>query len=124
MTDDPMQRARAMLAQAPSWQELRRQLDAGDLTHRLGSGAVADLLGEWQQQEAARLGDPELIAELRFWAEGGGYAGHMRGYNAVPPVVLVEEAGRRGWFVRRLGSGGAVVNAPHGKPLVIKALLG
>jgi hypothetical protein len=124
MYDDPMQRARAMLAEAPSWQELRRRLDAAGLTQRLGGGAVTALLAEWQRHEAAGLADAALTAELRHWAEGGGYAEHMRGYNAVPPTVLVEEARRRGWFVRPLGSGGAVVNAPDGRPLVIKALLG
>lgn len=123
MTDDPMRHARALLAEAPSWQELRRRLDAAGLMRRLGSAALSELLGEWQRREAAGLDDAALAADLRFWAEGGDYAGHMRGYNAVPPALLVEEARRRGWFVRPLGSGGAVVNAPGGRPLVIRALV-
>ncbi len=122
MIDDAMHRARAMLSAAPSWQELRRRLDADGLTNRLGAGALDVLLGEWHRKTAAELDDATLAGELRFWAEGGGYDSHLQGYNALPPAVLVDEAARRDWFVRRLGSG-ALVNAPDGKPLVIKAVV-
>lgn len=123
MTHDPMQRARILLAGAPSWHELRRQLDAEGLGHRLGSAALDLLLLEWHRREAASLSPDGLAGELAFWAGGGGFASHLKGYNAVPPAVLIDEARRRGWFVRPLGSGGAVVNAPDGRPLVVRGLV-
>lgn len=124
MTDDPLRKARSMLTQARSWHELRRRLDAEGLIQRLGSAAMVALLTEWHQREAAALDDTALIEELEFWAAGGRRAEHMRGYNAVPPLVLVEEARARGWFVRHLQSGSAIVNPPDGKPLQIKPVVG
>lgn len=120
MIDDPMQRARRLLADAPSWQELKRQLDTDGIVNRIGAAGVERLLAEWHGNEVAGLDDVALTQELGFWADGGSYDRHLKGYNALPPAVLIDEASRRGWFVRSLGSGGTVVNAPEGKPLVVR----
>lgn len=120
--DDPMSRALTLLAGAPSWHELKRSLDETGLSIRIDPAGLDALLAAWHRKEVAALSDEELVAEISFWAEGGGYAEHMRGYFAVPPRILVEEAGNRTWFVAPLGSGGAIVNAPGGRPLVVRSL--
>lgn len=121
MMEDVLGRARALFAQSASWHDLRRRLDEAGLSQRLGAAALDDLLAAWHAQEAGKLTDPALAEELGFWAGGGGYADHLKGYNAIPPAVLVADARRRGWFVKTLDSGGVVVNAPAGRPLVLKA---
>lgn len=72
-----------------------------------------------QARAAWRLDDARLQAELAHWAEGKGYADHLDGFNALSPRALVDEAERRGWFVRRLGNIKALVNPPDGRPLAI-----
>lgn len=124
MMDDLLGRARALMAQSASWHDLRRRLDDADLTYRLGVAALNDLLAEWHDREAAALTDGALAEELGFWADGGTFATHLKGYNATPPTVLVEQARSRGWFVKPLGSGGVIVNAPTGRPLVVRGLVG
>ncbi len=123
MMDDLLGRARALLAQSATWHDLRRRLDDADLTYRLGVGGLDILLVEWHEREAAALTDSALADELAFWAEGGSFASHLKGYSATPPAILVEQARLRGWFVKPLGSGGAIVNAPTGRPLVIRSLV-
>jgi len=118
---DPIrERAMTLLARAPTWHELRRALEAEGLIDRLGGAGMQALLAEWHERAAAALSDVELRIELGFWAEGGTYAAHLRGFQAIPPAVLVSQARARGWFVRQGASGKAIVNPPGARPLVVQ----
>ena len=101
------------------WQELKRRMDADGVTERIGPDGVQAVLSHWHRTEARNLTDVLLTAELRFWANGGRYTVHVRGFNAVRPQALVDEAGRRGWFVREMARGGWVVNPPDSQPLFL-----
>jgi hypothetical protein len=81
------------------------------------------LLLEWHQREAAAMTDAQLTEELAFWSDGGTYNSHLKGFSATPPAMLVEQARHRGWFVKPLDSGGAVVNPPGGRPLVVRGVV-
>jgi len=118
---DPIwERATTLLARAPTWHELRRALEAEGLVDRLGGAGMQALLDVWHARAAAALTDVELRIELGFWAGGGTYAAHLRGFQAIPPTVLVAQARARGWFVRQGASGKAIVNPPGARPLVIQ----
>lgn len=104
------------------WQELKRRMDAAGLTEKIGPDGMHAVLDHWHRTGARRLSDPVLAAELHFWSDGGGYDTHVRGFNAVRPRSLVDEAGRRGWFVREIARGGWVVNPPDGQPLYLPAV--
>ncbi len=79
------ERAVQLLARAPTWHELRRALDSEGLVDRLGAAGMQFLLEEWHRRAANALNDIELRIELGFWAEGGGYAEHLKGFQAIPP---------------------------------------
>lgn len=115
-------RARALdlIERAPTWHEYRRCLDAEGLVDRLGADGLLDLLDVWHRRAAQKLSDVELRIELCFWAGGGGYAEHLRGFQAIPPAILVAQAEARSWFVRIGSSGVAVVNPPGTRPLTIR----
>jgi hypothetical protein len=113
-------RALQLLAEAPTWHELRRVLDAEGLVDRLGAAGMQALLEEWHRRAAKALNDIELRIELSFWAEGGSYAEHLKGFQAISPDALVAEARARGWFVRVGESGRAIVNPPGARPLVVR----
>lgn len=117
LEDSIRERAWQLLGRAPTWHELKRMLDAEGLTDRLGAAGMQDLLAAWHARAAAELTDAQLQDELGFWAEGGSYATHLKGFQAVPAAALVEAARSRGWFVRSGASGGAIVNPPGGRPL-------
>ena len=106
---------------AEVWQELKRRLDAAGLTERIGPEGLQVTLSHWHRTEARKLTDTLLTAELRFWANGGRYADHVRGFNAVRPHALIDEATRRRWFVRSMARGGWVVNPPDSQPLFLPA---
>lgn len=114
------ERAVQLLARAPTWHELRRALESEGLVDRLGAAGMQFLLEEWHRRAANALNDIELRIELGFWAEGGGYAEHLKGFQAIPPTALVAAARARGWFVRIGESGRAIVNPPGAKPLVVR----
>lgn len=110
--------ALALVEEHDTWQALRAALEEGGLAARLGAAGLERVLAAWQGRAAWRLTDAQLAQELAFWADGGTYAGHLSGFNAIAPAALVGEAERRGWFVRRLGPK-ALVNPPEGKPLAV-----
>lgn len=114
------ERAVQLLARSPTWHELRRALESEGLVDRLGAAGMQSLLEEWHRRAANALNDIELRIELGFWAEGGGYAEHLKGFQAIPPMALVAAARARGWFVRIGESGRAIVNPPGAKPLVVR----
>lgn len=114
------ERAEELLARAATWHDYRRLLEAEGLPDRLGPEGIQAMLAEWTRRAAAALADAELRAELAFWADGGTYAAHLRGYQAIPPAELVEQARARGWFVRVGASGTAIVNPPEGRPLTLR----
>ena len=114
------ERALDLIERAPTWHEYRRLLDSEGLIDRLGADGMLAILDEWHSRAAVALTDVELRIELGFWAEGGGYAEHLKGFQAIPPTHLVAQAQVRGWFVRVGSSGNAVVNPPGARPLVIK----
>lgn len=118
---EALAKALLLLDGAGTWHELRRSLDEQGLTPNLRPEDTLVLLDAWHKRAAATLDDPTLIRELTFWADGGSFDAHLDGWQAVRPAALVEEAARRGWFVRRLASG-AVVNPPGSKPLMLRAL--
>lgn len=118
---EALSKALLLLDGAGTWHELRRSLDEQTLTPRLSPDDTQTLLDAWHKRQAARLDDATLTRELAFWADGGTFDSHLDGWQATRPAALVDEAARRGWFVRRLASG-AVVNPPEGKPLMLKAL--
>lgn len=117
--DAVRERAMELVERAPTWHEYRRLLDLEGLVDRLGADGMLAVLDHWHCRAAAALSDVELRIELGFWAEGGGYAEHLKGFQAIPPTHLVAQAQARGWFVRVGGSGNAVVNPPGARPLVI-----
>lgn len=114
------ERAEELLARAANWHEYRRLLEAEGLLDRLGPEGIQAMLAAWNARAAAALSDAELRVELGFWADGGSYAAHLRGYQAIPPAELVEQARARGWFVRVGASGTALVNPPEGRPLTLR----
>lgn len=118
---EALTKALLLLDGAGTWHELRRSLDEQVLTPRLSAADFQTLLDAWHKRQAARLDDAALARELAFWADGGTFDAHLDGWQATRPSALVEDAARRGWFVRRLASG-AVVNPPNGAPLMLKAL--
>lgn len=118
---EALSKALLLLDGAGTWHELRRSLDEQTLSPRLGPEDTQTLLDAWHKRQAARFDDAALIRELAFWADGGSFEAHLDGWQATRPAALVDEAARRGWFVRRLPSG-AVVNPPQGKPLMVKGL--
>lgn len=122
MNDDLYDQALTMLANAASWHDLRRQLDGAELLGPLGSARMDRLLLAWHRKQADELTDVALADEIRFWADGGSYASHLRGYQAPPPAVLIDSARARGWFCKPLGSGGVIVNPPEGRPLVLRTV--
>lgn len=108
-----------LLAGAGTWHELRQSLTERSLDTALSAADMDALLAAWHRRCAAALSDQALTQELRYWHDGGTFADHLEGFQAVPPEALVAEAAHRDWFVRTLGSG-AVVNPPDGKPLMIR----
>ncbi|EKV32601.1 hypothetical protein C882_2680 [Caenispirillum salinarum AK4] len=102
-----------------TWQALRAALEREGLASAIGSAGIEDILRAWQARAAWRMDDAQLKVELSHWADGLGYAEHLDGFNAISPRALVDEAERRGWFVRRLGPAKALVNPPDGRPLAI-----
>lgn len=114
------ERAMELIERAPTWHEYRRLLESEGLVDRLGADGMLSVLDRWHGRAAAALSDVELRIELGFWAEGGGYAEHLKGFQAIPPTHLVAQAQARGWFVKVGGSGNAVVNPPGARPLVIR----
>ncbi|MBN2752617.1 MAG: hypothetical protein JXQ84_07900 [Rhodospirillaceae bacterium] len=114
------ERAMDLLGRAPTWHELRRALDNEGLVDRLTAAGMQALLHEWHRHAAEGLTDIELRIELGFWSDGGSYAAHLRGFQAIPPTALVAQARVRGWFVRVGTSGTAIVNPPGARPMVIQ----
>lgn len=110
--------ALALVDEHDTWQALRAALEERHLAARIGAGGLEQVLAAWQARAAWRLTDGQLAQEVAHWAGGGSYADHLHGFNAVAPTVLVAEAERRGWFVRRLGPK-ALINPPDGKPLAV-----
>jgi hypothetical protein len=121
MTASPLEEARRLLQGAGTWHEFKTSLDERRLDLALGPMDMDLLRREWQALQAQRMDDPLLTRELAFWADGGSYDTHLDGFQALSAGALLDEAERRGWFVRRLASG-AVVNAPTGKPLMLRGL--
>lgn len=118
-TESPdLHAALALVDEHDTWQALRAALEERRLAARLGAAGIEQVLAAWQAKAAWRLSDGQLAQELAHWAGGGTYADHLAGFNAVSPAVLVAEAERRAWFVRRLGVK-ALVNPPDGKPLAV-----
>ncbi len=121
MTLSPVEDARRLLQGAGTWHEFKTSMSERRLDLALGPMDMDLLRREWQALQAQRMDDNTLTCELRFWAEGGSYDSHLDGFQALSPGALLDEADRRGWFVRRLASG-ALVNAPTGKPLMLRSL--
>lgn len=113
-----MESALFLVEEHDTWQALRAALEERGLAARIGAAGLEQVLSAWQARAAWRLTDAQLAQELAHWAGGGTYAAHLQGFNAPAPAVLVAEAERRGWFVRRLGPK-ALVNPPDAKPLAV-----
>ncbi len=105
-----------LIAASDSWQGLKSKLEALGLTERMGADGMAEVARAWSMMAATALTDPQLISELRHWADGLGYREHLQGFEAIPPEVLAQEARRRGWFVRDMPS--ALLVSPPGVPPV------
>ncbi|MQX37665.1 hypothetical protein GHC57_14165 [Roseospira navarrensis] len=106
---------------AESWPALREALEADGLAKRLGADGMQRLAEVWRQRAVRALDDAALVAEVRFWADGGDLPQHPDGFRAPLPADLAAEAERRGWFVRPLAGGGWVVNAPDRAPATLPA---
>lgn len=118
---DAMIEALKLLGGAGTWHELRRSLGDRKLDQMLSPAEMQDLLTAWHERRAAELDDDTLVSELAFWADGGTFETHLEGWQAVDPAALIDAAKHRGWFVRQL-PGGAIVNPPTRKPLVLRNL--
>lgn len=121
MSESPYAEAQRLLSGAGTWHEFRASLTERALDLQLGAADLDDLRMQWLARQASHLTDDALVRELKFWSDGGSYDQHLDGYKAINPGTLLDQAEQRGWFVRRLASG-AVVNAPDGKPLMLKGL--
>lgn len=113
--------AQGLLAGAGTWHEFKTSLLERRLDLELSPADMDALRDQWQARNAAQLSDQYLAEEITFWSKGGTFDQHLDGYQAIGPGALLTEAERRGWFVRRLSSG-ALVNAPDGKPLMLRGL--
>jgi len=118
------ERSLELLGRAPTWHELSRALKSEGLDEHLGPSGMQDLLCEWHKKAAHGLSDIQLAEEIAFWGNGGTYAEHLKGFQAVPPAALVDEAINRGWFVKKTPSGRAIVNPPQGRPVTLNLSLG
>ncbi|MBB4286033.1 hypothetical protein [Roseospira goensis] len=118
---EAVREAMGLMETAESWPRLRDALEAVGLTRRLGATGMQRLAEVWRQRTVGALDDAALSAEVRFWADGGDLPQHPDGFRAPVPADLAAEAGRRGWFVRALDSGGWLVNPPDGHPLMLPA---
>lgn len=121
MTDTPFDEALRLLDGAGTWHEFKTSLNERALDKMLAPADLDRLRDGWQARQARSLDDHTLTLELTFWADGGSFDSHLDGFQAIGPGALLDEADRRGWFVRRLASG-AVVNPPDTKPLMLKGL--
>lgn len=116
-----LQDALKLLSGAGTWHELRHSLQERKLDLALGAEDMQILRDAWHTRRTQAMPDAALIAELAFWADGGGFDSHLEGFQAVPPAALLEEAQNRDWFVRRLPSA-AIVNPPEHRPITLKNL--
>lgn len=98
MTDSAFTEAERLLAGAGTWHEFKTSLTERGLDLQLGPADIDDLRDQWQALQAKQLTDHSLHQELVFWADGGTFAGHLDGYQAINPGMLLTEAERRGWF--------------------------
>ncbi len=116
------ERAVELLFRAPTWHELHKMLVTEGLDEHLGPEGMQRILQFWHETVAKRLSDSDLTLELEFWSGGGTYVSHLKGFQAVPPEVLVAEAGRRNWFIKIMPSRRALINPPEGRPLTIQLI--
>ncbi len=114
------ERATELLSRAPTWHELHRELASEGLDEHLGPGGMQQVLQLWHETSARRLSDADLARELEFWSGGGTYTSHLKGFQAVPPEVLVAEAEHRDWFIKITPSRKALINPPEGRPFTIQ----
>jgi len=118
---EAVRQAMDLLESAESWPKLRDALEAAGLSRRLGSEGMQRLAEVWRRRVVSHLDDAALAAEMRFWSEGGDLPDHPEGFRAPLPADLATEAGRRGWLVIALASGGWVVTPRVGRPITLPA---
>ena len=103
-----------LLDSARTWPEAKGKIERAPVSAHLDAAGWQAALQSWHRKAAARLSEHQLVDDLRHWSEGRSYTDHLDGYNALPPLALIAEARRRGWFVRELSGGGSVVSLPGG----------
>lgn len=120
MSDDDFKQALFLTEKAASWQQLRQQLKKERL--EISPENMQKLINFWHNKKAEKLTDKQLKDELEYWANGGSYETHLRGYNAIKPDALVKNASSRNWFVKELKNGEFIINPPDSLPLRIKKI--
>ena len=120
MSNDDFKQAVSLAEKAASWQQVRQQLKKEKL--EINPENMQELINFWHNKEAEKLTDKQLTDELEYWANGGSYKTHLRGYNAIKPAVLIKNAGNRNWFVKKLKNGEFIINPPNSLPLSLKKI--
>lgn len=118
---DAVRKIYDMMGDVKSFQELKAKMEKQGMTDMIDTELMDRIAAEWNAREAKKLPEGTLMQELDFWAQGGSFSSHLKGFNAIPPTTLVTEAKSRGWFVQQMGPK-AIVNPPAGKPLILKGI--
>jgi hypothetical protein len=110
-----------LLEHCDTWQEVKSGIVERGFSELLNTNDFEVLALKWQSKEASKFSDYDLSEEIKHWADGGNFNDHLKGFNAVQPKILLEEAKNRGWIVKDLASGFAI-NSPEKGLLFLKKI--
>lgn len=100
-----------ILNHCDTWQEVRAGIEQRGFLELLDASDFEELAIKWQNSNVKRLSDKDLSEEIEHWSKGGNFSNHLQGFNAIKPKVLLGEAEKRGWNIKKLPSGFAI-NTP------------
>lgn len=107
-----------LIEHCDTWQEVKSSIEERGFLELLNTSDFEALAQKWQTKLASCFSDYELKQEIEHWANGGDFNNHLKGFNAVQPKKLIEEAKSRGWVIKNLASGFAI-SLPKGGVLFL-----